>query len=235
MRAAYVQGGARSAPIRFGADRGALVAGLSFVESMLAHSKRGTHSGWGRDELTEWLDKHIIRPGRMQRVRSVQEAVVGTISLSGDHEMPSDSSLESASLGELPRLLQVARSRVVVTLRAFAALHTDDRFLSAAIYNNRVRRVRVGDCSTWVAQPSEGDVLSDVVLSLFASDILMHRVFHERSLCVCDTCGRVSFDPEATTRKGCLDHMPPSGATSGFIQKWVSATEPPPPPKPVKG
>jgi len=220
-------------PIRFGADRGALIAGLSFVRAMLPQAGSDAPSGgWGREELTDWLDVHLIQPGRMRRVASVQEAIIGTISLSSDLAMPSrmsESSLDMAPPEELPRLLQVARSRVVVTLRAFASLHTDDRFLSAAIYNERVRRARVGDRTTWVAQPAEDDMLSDVVLSLFAADILMHRVFHERALCVCDTCGRVSFDPDVTTRKGCFEHMPPSGATSGFIQKWVRATEPPPP------
>ena len=49
------------------------------------------------------------------------------------------------------------------------------------------------------------------VLSLFAVDMLMHRDFHERSLCVCDACGRVSFNPGTTTRTGCPEH--PSGGT----------------------
>lgn len=237
MKVERVHGGAQEAPV-FGAERGALLAGLTFLEGTRtlrgsgAYGAPGSQLGgteWGIDELLEWLDVHLIQPGRMPRVRRVQEAVVGVIPLTDDEMTPlPESSLPQATLEELPKLLRVARSRVIVTLRAFVALHTDDRFLSAAIYRDRVRRARVGNRATWVAQPHEDDLLSDVVLSLFAADILMHRVFHERALCVCDTCGRVSFQPELTTRKGCAQHMPPSGATSGFIQKWVSPTEPPP-------
>ena len=41
--------------------------------------------------------------------------------------------------------------------------------------------------------------MSDVVLSLFAVDVLAHREFHEQ-LCVCDVCGDL-VQPGVTRRR----------------------------------
>ncbi|APR79029.1 Hypothetical protein A7982_04376 [Minicystis rosea] len=65
-----------------------------------------------------------------------------------------------------------------------------------------------------------GDALSDLILGLFAVDVLSYREFHEQNLCICDVCGRVSYNPATTTRSGCSEHVPasgpPSAPTSGF-------------------
>jgi hypothetical protein len=182
-----------------------LVAGLAFID--------GVAAGWGRAGLLDWLSEHLVKTGRMQPPGVVREAVVGAIALD---PATSAKGPKVAPLTELPKLLAMARSRVIVSLRAFIAAQSDDRFLKGAIYGERVQRVKNEGQSVWVARPREADLLSDIVLSLFAADVLMHREFHERSLCVCEVCGRVSFQPESTTRGGCVEHPPKSEAKSGF-------------------
>lgn len=189
------------------ADRSALLAGLTFVE--------GVAKDFDLDELRRWLDEHLIRPGRIPGVDSVNEAVVGSVRLV-PHEREA-----------LPKLLAMARSRVVIALRGFSGPMKNDRFARAAIYSDRVQRTRSfrengePQGSIWVARPRETDNLSDIVLSLFAVDILMYRSFHERSLCVCEVCGRVSFLPNETTTRGCPEHIPGSASMSGIHPRRV--------------
>ena len=108
--------------------------------------------------------------------------------------------------------MAMTRWRVIVTLRGLLASPADDRFLQAAIFAGRVRRPQ----SEWLAEPRDTDALSDIVLSLFAIDVLSHREFHEQNLCVCDVCGRISYNPKATSRAGCADHVPATDTSSGF-------------------
>jgi hypothetical protein len=91
-----------------------------------------------------------------------------------------------------------------MTLRGLLSKPCDDRFLHAAIFSGRVRR----DQARWILGARDGDALHDVVLGLFAVDVLSHREFHQQNLCVCDTCGRISYNPAATTRAGCAEHRP---------------------------
>lgn len=198
-------------------ERGALVAGLAFIE--------GVAAGWSRNELVAWIDEHLVATGRMQRPSAVSEAVVGAIALD---PATSATGPRVATLSELPKLLAMARSRAVVALRAFIATPSDDRFLRAAIFAGRVERVRSGTGSVWVARPRDQDHLGDVVLSLFAVDVLMHREFHEQNLCVCDVCGRVSFQRNVVTPSGCPEHLPRTEAQSGFQRSGGSSAPPPP-------
>jgi hypothetical protein len=184
-------------------EHGALVAGIAFVE--------GVAATWGVQELRAWIQEHLISPGRMAQLVRVNEAVVGTIALDAEPTAATD-----ARIDDLPKLLAMARSRVVVTLRAFLASPSDDRFVHSAIFNDRVQRIKVERGNVWVARPIEKDQLSDIVLSLFCVDILMHRDFHERNLCVCDVCGRISFTPDATSKHGCAEHVPRTETTSGI-------------------
>jgi hypothetical protein len=66
-----------------------------------------------------------------------------------------------------------------------------------------------------------------MVLSLFAVDILTHRDFHDQNLCVCDVCGRISYNPAATSRAGCGDHVPKTDTTSGFQGRGSRSSIPP--------
>jgi len=196
-------------------DRGALLAGLRFVE--------GVASGWALEELRGWIADEMVAPGRMTAVSVVQEAAVGSIALD---PATSAAAERVGTLDDLPKLLAMSRSRVVVTLRAFIAKPADDRFLQAAIYQERVQRLTTDRGAVWVARPSEKDLLADIVLSLFAADILMYRDFHQASLCVCTACGRVSFAPAVTTQSGCSEHPSRSDAVSGVRRTDSSATVP---------
>ena len=117
----------------------------------------------------------------------------------------------STQPGKLPRLLAMARWQVILTLRGLLSTPADDRFLHAAIFSQRVQRV----AGMWRASVGDRDSMSDVVLSLFAVDVLAYREFHEQNLCVCDVCGRISYNPRQTSRSGCGDHVPGTEATSG--------------------
>jgi len=194
-------------------DRFALLAGLSFVE--------GAISGWQARDLLEWFKTYGKAMGRKAPPPSVTDAVVGSLPLTPGAILVGD---KVARPDALPKLLAMSRWRVVVTLRGLLATPCDDRFLQAAIFSDRVRR----DKSAWVAQPRDTDLLSDIVLSLFAVDVLTHRDFHEQNLCVCDVCGRISYNPSVTTRAGCGDHLPKTDTTSGFEAKQKRPSMPPP-------
>lgn len=84
------------------------------------------------------------------------------------------------------------------------ATPSDDRFLRASIFLGRVRR----EDGHWVARPEPTAPLSGIVLSLFAVAILSERAFYDRQMCVCDVCGRVSFDAAPGARRACSVHVP---------------------------
>lgn len=167
-----------------GVDRAGLLGGLGFLEAVAQSSCEQNLALWFGT-----VAEHLGWPGLPA---SVGEPGVGAVLLS--------SSLAPAGV---PQLVSTARETVVKSLRGF--LNGDDRFLQAALFSGRVRRDAA--VSTWVARPREADALSDVVLSLFAADILAYREFHDRALCICEVCGRASFNPKITTRLGCIEHL----------------------------
>ncbi|HVY47983.1 MAG TPA: hypothetical protein VHB21_18980, partial [Minicystis sp.] len=138
-----------------------------------------------------------MQPGFMSRPSQVSDPAVGTAPLRAGVRLKAS---RIATLEDVPTIAARARQRVVDALRAFIATTTDDRFLQAAIFAERVQRVRRDREAVWVPSPREIDALANIALSLFAADVLQHRDFHERRLCVCEVCGRVSFHPELTTR-----------------------------------
>jgi len=191
--------------VPIGAERRSLFAGVAFVE--------GVSEGWGCWELTGWFEDHLVAAGHMASSPSVVlEQGFGVIVI----DPRGSSSGVHTSLQQLPQLLAAARKRVVDTLRAFLPPRCDDRFLHAAIYAERVER-KNGDAGrlAWVPRVRETERLSDAVLALFVADMLTHREFHEQALCVCEVCGRVSFDPGATSRSGCRVHSV-RGQSGGF-------------------
>jgi hypothetical protein len=194
-------------------DRLSLLGGLTFVE--------GATSGWAARDLVSWFKTYGPSLGRTAPPPSVSDAVVGAIALLPGAKLVGD---RVARPDDLPKLLAMTRWRVVVTLRGLLSTPCDDRFLQAAIFADRVRR----EGSAWRAQPRDTDLLSDVVLSLFAVDVLSHREFHEQNLCVCDVCGRISYNPQVTTRSGCADHVPKTDTTSGFQGRGSTSSIPPP-------
>ena len=165
-------------------DRAGLLAGLGFLEAVAESSCE--------HNLALWLSSVAERFDWPGLPASVGEPGVGAVLLQS-----------SAAAAGVPRLVTAAREAVVKSLRSFLA--GDDRFLQAALFSGRVRRD--AGAAGWVARPREADALSDIVLSLFAADILAHREFHDQALCVCEVCGRASFHPKITTRLGCMEHI----------------------------
>lgn len=172
-------------------ERRALLGGISFIEA----TEDGSLDLPG---LAGWFEEHVVAPGCMPRLSVVLEPPAGSVSL-----RPGVGTM-ARSHADLPRLVNTARLRVVDSLRGLIASPSDDRFLRAAIFLGRVRRVG----SRWVAKPEPTAPLSGIVLSLFAVAILSERAFYDRQMCVCDTCGRVSFDARPSMRRACMTHLP---------------------------
>lgn len=146
--------------------------------------------------LCQWLDEYVVEPGCMLRTASVVEPQAGSVALWSTGE-----ALEVAR-ASLPRVLHTARERVVSTLSGFVATPRSDRFVYTSMFTGRVRR----EGGRWEARPEQAAPLSVIVISLFAAAILSDRKLHDRELCVCATCGRVSFHPSPSKRTGCPEH-----------------------------
>ncbi|MFO0757013.1 MAG: hypothetical protein U0359_11000 [Byssovorax sp.] len=191
-------------------DRIAIVAGLAFLDGV-------GNGSFGATELRGWFETHLVRTKRMAWSGDLHESGFGTMALPAG----TGSSASFSESFKLHGLISMARKRVVLALRGLIAVPMDDRFLNAAIFNNRVKRETVGQSSSWSPQPKPTDNLSDIVLCLFAADILSHRETYERGLCVCETCGRVWFDPTTRERRTC-----PHGVTHYNVS--ASGSMPPP-------
>jgi hypothetical protein len=146
----------------------------------------------------------------MPRPTQLTEPMAGTLLLD---QIAAPGAPPSATKAMLDRILGRARSRVVFTLRGLIAAPPDDRFLEVAKSGGRVQPLGLGTKVSWIARPQREDSLSDVVLSLFAADILSNRSLYDQNLCVCDTCGRVSFRAKMMARTGCREHnVDPGGS-----------------------
>lgn len=190
-------------PIR--GDRRALLAGVTFLEETASGSM-------SVQALRGWFQQHIVSTGIMPLPVMVNEPMAGSIPL-----QPSGA-LKALADQNVQRMLFMARSRVVSALRGLIAQPVDDRFLAGAIFAGRVRRRRIIESNQWVARPEPTAPLSGIVLSLFAVDVLSNREDHDRHLCVCDVCGRVSFQVVPVTRRHCPEHP---AHVSGFMPAVV--------------
>jgi hypothetical protein len=188
-------------------DRWALAAGVAFLDGAGA----GT---WGISGLRSWFEDHLVKPGFMRPPTAVHEPPVGELVLwsqgaavSGAHASPAV-------------LLAKARATVLAALRGFLQVPCDDRFVTAALFSGRVQRAsapppsgtvaRVGNAaSRWVPRHAPGAPLSAIVLGIFAVDVLTNREAWERSLCICDVCGRLTFREGEMRRRTCPAHLPP--------------------------
>jgi hypothetical protein len=180
---------------RIAEPRRALFAGLEFLDASAA-------SRWDARGVRGWFAEHLVTPGYMRAPFVLTEPSAGSVSL---HEGGAEALTSALSL---PRVVAVARIRVIAALRGLLASPTDDRFLAAAIFAGRVRRSRVQNANQWVPQPEPTAPLSGIVLSLFAVDALSHRDEYDKRLCVCDVCDRITFQDGALKRKSCPDHQP---------------------------
>ncbi|AUX27611.1 hypothetical protein SOCEGT47_082070 [Sorangium cellulosum] len=149
---------------------------------------------WEPHELTAWLHEHVVAPGWMKAPRAVREPGADVVALCGIE----DRRREVAALAER------ARRRVALALLDFVAPNPEGGFLRAALYSARVRWSVAVDRAGWLPAPRESDFLSDVVLSLFAAEILSGAELYRSHMTVCAACGRVAFAQEARPRgAGC--------------------------------
>jgi hypothetical protein len=186
-------------------ERRALLAGITFLE--VTDSDRLEVA-----TLARWFEEHVVASGCMPRLSVVLEPPAGSVAL-----RPSGAALARAN-ADLPRLVDTARARVVGALRGLVTVPSDDRFLRAAIFLGRVRRHE----GRWIARPEPTAPLSGIVLSLFAVPLLSERAFYERELCVCEVCGRVSFDRATSSRGLCHVHAARVSALHAVTQAPAS-------------
>lgn len=186
-------------------DRNGLLAAVMFIEDA-ASGAMTIH------DLRRWFDKYLVAPGVMPRPTMVTEPSAGSVPLN-----PSGAMVGLADQG-VQKLLFAARGRVVAALRGLISSPVDDRFLAGAIFSGRVRRRRIINTNQWVAHPEPTAPLSGIVLSMLAVDILTHREEYDHHLCVCDTCGRVSFQDRPVARRHCPEHP---AHISGFTRSVV--------------
>lgn len=184
-------------------QRAELLAGQAFLEG-------SNNPAWGVAGLRAWFAEHLAASGWMMTPVLVSEPGAGSVALHGS------SAHGIASHGNLPQILLAARARVLSALRGLSAFASEDRFLSAAIFSGRVRRMRVGGASQWVIRPEPNATLSDIVLAVFAADVLSNREIYDSGLCVCEVCSSVTFQEGAQERRRCPKHLP---SISGMMRK----------------
>ena len=144
------------------ADRPELAAVVELVD--------GASSDFDRNELARWFDEHLVARGVMHMPVVVTEPGAHPVRLEGP----------GVARDRVHELVAAASARVLVTVRGLRAARRDERFLGAAIFAGRVRRVRVEAGSRWVASPSVFDSLSDILLALLAVDVLTRPELYER-------------------------------------------------------
>jgi hypothetical protein len=168
-----------------------VVVGLSFVERV--GSKR-----LGRDTIEIWIEQNLVSPGYVTRPLRIHEPLFGALATDKGCSpfLP-----ETPPTDEMSALLVRARARVIGHLRGLLRTPAEDRFLTAAIFGGRVRRAAVGHTMGWLPRPRSHDALSDIITSLFVSDILGRREFYMENLCICSLCGRVRFDAAVATER----------------------------------
>lgn len=152
--------------------------------------------------LQTWIRDRLVDPGLMPMPSGLYEPAVGTVTF---HEAGADA-WAAARQARASRIAVAARLRVSGALFGLMHVPPDDRFLSAAIYGGRVGRVSVDRDSGWRPSLVGNERLSDIVLALFAADVLQHREEYDQQLCVCEICGHLSFDREAECRTRCVEH-----------------------------
>lgn len=174
-------------------DRGGLVGALAFVENVGIGSM-------GAREVRKWIDEYLVKAGRLERPTHLTEPMAGTILL--DALVGPDSSKARA---QLDRILGRARARVVRALQGLLQNPPEETFIDIAKDTGRVENVDPNS-NLWIARPQKDDPLSDIILGLFVADILSNRLLYEQNLCVCSTCGRLSFRGRTMARTACREH-----------------------------
>jgi len=175
-------------------DRRALVGALAFVEGIGIGSM-------GAREIRNWIDEYLVRAGRMERPTHLTEPMAGTMLLDA-----LVGPTATASRTQLDRILGRARARVVRTLSGLLQTPADESFIEAAKTTGRVQSIEPNGTGLWIARPRRDDALSDIVLGMFAADILSNRSLYDQNVCVCSVCGRISFRGKTMPRTSCREH-----------------------------
>lgn len=158
------------------------------------HFMQVTTRPWEPHELTAWLHEHVVAPGWMKAPRAVREPGADVVELCGIEDRRR----------EIAQLVACARRRVALALLDFVSPSPEGGFLRAALYGARVRWSVAVDRAGWLPAPRESDFLSDIVLSLFAAEILSDAELYRSHMTVCAACGRVAFTQDARPRgAGC--------------------------------
>jgi len=193
-------------------DRWALAAGVEFLDGAASAS-------WGLAGLRAWFQHHLVDPGHMIPPGSVHEPPVGVLTVWSRGASTPPTTVGPATL------LGKTRGIVLASLRGFLGVPADDRFVAAALFSGRVQRSSApppssvvprsaaSGSASWVPRPDPTAPLSALVLSLFAVDVLTHREAWERSLSICDLCGRVTFVESPDRRRTCNAHAPRPSST----------------------
>lgn len=174
-------------------DRGGLVGALAFVENV-------GNGAMGVREIRKWIDEYLVKQGRMDRPTHLTEPMAGTVLL--DALVGPDS---GKARSQLDRILGRARARVVRALQGLLQTPPDETFIQIIKDTGRVENIE-SNGNYWIAKPHKDDPLSDIVLGLFVADILSNRLLYEQNLCVCSSCGRLSFRGRTMSRTSCREH-----------------------------
>ena len=143
----------------------------------------GANRTWTSEDLYTWIEDSLVKPGWMRMPRTLREHGVGPVELDA----------RTGAAGGFELLTLQTRTRVGAVLIKYLAPSPDERFLHAAIYGGRVRRGVIDGKTTWVPSPRETEFLSDIVLSLYAADLLQNPDRFRPFMCVCPCCSRVAF------------------------------------------
>ena len=182
-------------------------AALSFVE--------GTRGGWRASDLVSWCRTCLLEPGYLTPWNASSGRLLVTEG-AARLEIPIAASHGEELALDVPStkwMLSTARERVLAGLGQLMTTPPDDRFVRAAVYTGRVRRVSDGRTSSWRPVLGEGELLSYWVLALFAADALAHREVYDELLGICEVCGAVSLRVSSQRRR-CAQHGPASRSSS---------------------
>jgi hypothetical protein len=163
----------------------------------------GTRTGWRATHLSTWCKK--LKDGGHLTPWDAPGGKLLVTEGNVRQELSLDGSVAVLDLPSTKQLITTARERVLAGIGTLLTTPPDDRFVRAAVYAGRARRMTLGGASTWVPVLREGELLSQWVLALFAVDALAHREVYDELLGVCEMCGAVSLRV-AGQRRRCHQH-----------------------------
>jgi hypothetical protein len=175
----------------FSVPRDSLIGGLKFVE--------GAATGrLGRATLYFWIEEFAAPIGATGPV-AVREAMNGAVPLYPRPQGVSALVLDARVDG----VIREANTQVIAALSALAGPEKSDDFVRDAVARGRVKQISFGKQPLWAALPCLEDRLSEVVLTLFAADVLSFRDQYRDDFRICDVCQRPSFDARNKRRPLC--------------------------------